>query len=397
MRFVSHLIVLFGVSACSASPDDGQRFRRSKAVIESSKKLHEQAKVHLEAPPPDTLQPTECSGEKENVYCTPLSGFGIETMYNTIVAPGLKMGLTTALGSDIGAFWSAYLDRKYETHKFTGQKVKTFDDVDHTILAQSMHLVTRKIKQQFRADPESLYWNDLMVDHAYENAMGLVSCHMDRFPVEGPWFAIDFGHLIKDLDDQIEGKPPGYFDISFGGMDNTLYHAPSNLAGGVGGSDYGDDLRFFDGALHCKRDGVYALQCRSKVKLRVFDSIDFCPGQCGSSSEQIVTIPMSRFEATGLAYDLPFEVSVNLPIIEKNAAIPERSAEWCGKNFPVGSVSMDNVRFDGFEVVEETDDIESMHFWSAKEVERHREETNIYKHEGTLESVMNVVSKIPGL
>jgi hypothetical protein len=40
----------------------------------------------------------------------------------------------------------------------------------------------------------------------------------------------------------------------------------------------------------------------------VFDAVDFCPGDCGSWLEQRVTIPMSRLEASGAAYDQPFKV-----------------------------------------------------------------------------------------
>ena len=40
----------------------------------------------------------------------------------------------------------------------------------------------------------------------------------------------------------------------------------------------------------------------------VFDAVDFCPGDCGSSAEQLITIPMSRLEASGEAYDQPFKV-----------------------------------------------------------------------------------------
>ena len=40
----------------------------------------------------------------------------------------------------------------------------------------------------------------------------------------------------------------------------------------------------------------------------VFDAVDFCPGQCGSLLEQMFTIPLSRLEASGEAYDVPFVV-----------------------------------------------------------------------------------------
>jgi hypothetical protein len=41
----------------------------------------------------------------------------------------------------------------------------------------------------------------------------------------------------------------------------------------------------------------------------VFDAIDFCPGDCGSREERLITVPMSRLEASGEAYDVPFKVT----------------------------------------------------------------------------------------
>ena len=114
-------------------------------------------------------------------------------------------------------------------------------------------------------------------------------------------------------------------------MDDTLYHAPSNLAGGVGGSDYGDDLRFFGGHLHCTKsmsvNDQPSVLCRSRVMLHVFDAIDFCPGQCGTGAEQLLTIAFSRLEASGLAYDIPLYVEVWMPVIEVNTILWEMSAE----------------------------------------------------------------------
>ena len=45
----------------------------------------------------------------------------------------------------------------------------------------------------------------------------------------------------------------------------------------------------------------------------VRDTIDLCPGDCGTSLEQIATVPMSQFEATGIAGDVPFTVEFPAP------------------------------------------------------------------------------------
>jgi hypothetical protein len=45
----------------------------------------------------------------------------------------------------------------------------------------------------------------------------------------------------------------------------------------------------------------------------VKDTIDLCPGDCGAKKEQIATIPMSQWEATGISGDVPFFVDFPAP------------------------------------------------------------------------------------
>jgi hypothetical protein len=49
------------------------------------------------------------------------------------------------------------------------------------------------------------------------------------------------------------------------------------------------------------------------ITFRILDTIDLCPGDCGAVTEQDATIPMSRFEATGLSGDVPFFVEFPAP------------------------------------------------------------------------------------
>ena len=48
----------------------------------------------------------------------------------------------------------------------------------------------------------------------------------------------------------------------------------------------------------------------------MIDTVDLCPGNCGSSigviNEQLATIPMSRLEASGVAGDVPFTVDFSV-------------------------------------------------------------------------------------
>jgi Domain of unknown function (DUF4157) len=86
-----------------------------------------------------------------------------------------------------------------------------------------------------------------------------------------------------------------------------------HIAGGIGNSDAGPDYRKITYAnVVLEKTTLFGSTGYISVKLiphyEVFDAIDFCPGDCGSPLEQLVTIPMSRLEASSEAYDVPFKV-----------------------------------------------------------------------------------------
>lgn len=87
-----------------------------------------------------------------------------------------------------------------------------------------------------------------------------------------------------------------------------------HIAGGIGSSDAGDDYRkVLWGNVTLERVPLVGstgyVHAQTTLHYEVFDAIDFCPGDCGSPAEQLVTVPMSRLEASGEAYDVPFKVT----------------------------------------------------------------------------------------
>ena len=51
----------------------------------------------------------------------------------------------------------------------------------------------------------------------------------------------------------------------------------------------------------------------SATAFTVKDTIDLCPGNCGASTEQVATVPMSQWEASGVAGDVPYTVTFAPP------------------------------------------------------------------------------------
>lgn len=91
------------------------------------------------------------------------------------------------------------------------------------------------------------------------------------------------------------------------------FSVAGHIAGNIGSSDAGPDYRKITRAnvaitkkVLFGNTGYYVIELIPHYE--VFDTIDFCPGDIGSPLESLVTVPMSRLEASGAAYDMPFKV-----------------------------------------------------------------------------------------
>jgi hypothetical protein len=86
-----------------------------------------------------------------------------------------------------------------------------------------------------------------------------------------------------------------------------------HIAGGIGSSDAGNDYRKVWGNATLEKVPLIGstgyVKVETTLHYEVVDAIDFCPGDCGSRAEQAVTVPLSRLEASGEAYDVPYKVT----------------------------------------------------------------------------------------
>jgi hypothetical protein len=51
--------------------------------------------------------------------------------------------------------------------------------------------------------------------------------------------------------------------------------------------------------------------------VRAIDTVDFCPGNLGTSEQQKYTVPMSKLEAMGMTKDVPITIDYDLGLQEK--------------------------------------------------------------------------------
>lgn len=106
---------------------------------------------------------------------------------------------------------------------------------------------------------------------------------------------------------------------------STVNTVPGNIAGGIGT----DQLSVRTGALPSPFNDSRTARVRVRVvrgtggtltvtpsiTYIVRDTIDLCPGDCGADQERIATVPISRWEASGISGDVPYTVRYQAPPI----------------------------------------------------------------------------------
>ena len=148
--------------------------------------------------------------------------------------------------------------------------------------------------------------------------------------------------LVKDLEANRPGVAPGTsVDVDIptripaaaaaittpDGPNEMNFNIPSdiagNLAGGIGDNEASckvgahpspqDDARLVTGTAKVTGNADGSLTVEPDMQFEVRDTIDLCPGDCGSQLEQCATVILSRLEATGVAGDIPFKVKFPAP------------------------------------------------------------------------------------
>lgn len=153
--------------------------------------------------------------------------------------------------------------------------------------------------------------------------------------------------LIRSLKSKVESMPdityaPKVFDIStlipnelsaIGDSKSTdqmnfnvVRDIPGNLAGGIGEDQTTcpsgaqpspfNDSRSATGNIIVRRGSETETEMIPNINYTVKDTVDLCPGDCGTSLEQIATVQISQFEATGISGDVPFTVNFQAPKME---------------------------------------------------------------------------------
>jgi hypothetical protein len=199
--------------------------------------------------------------------------------------------IAIAYGDEAAELYAEYLGRT----KGDSLAPKIFDDPSNTIV------------KAFISDSKTAAQRDDVLNMFEINLLS--KC--PSLP-EGVWIDVDLATVV----------PAAVLNQGFSFSGPTIPTLPGLIAGGISGSDAGMDSRNVSGTVQMRRTVVNgrttSVRLRTKFRFVVRDAIDFCPGDPGSRLAQSFTIPMSRLEASGDAYDLPFEVRYDAPVLERD-------------------------------------------------------------------------------
>ncbi len=139
-----------------------------------------------------------------------------------------------------------------------------------------------------------------------DNIVDLIGARLSRAP---GWPLRDYTPTTMSVANFLSSSEMNNRPINYS---NPLSIA-GHIAGDIGSSDAGSDYRKVEwGNVTLEKVPMFGsvgyINVETTLHYEVFDAIDFCPGDCGSTAEQSVTVPMSRLEKSGEAYDMPFKI-----------------------------------------------------------------------------------------
>lgn len=250
------------------------RAHPTESVPEADEGTHSDPAVVAEADP--YFDPV--AGENvcdDSSYCTPYATSAEASSARSYLLSYFIPLLEGYFGADVGGLWRSYLSRR------PGDSLapRVFDTSGNSIY-------------------EAFSTNNFIHDEV-DAVLDLIANRLSR----------GYGNVTQPLDNFLSASEKN-LSTNFA---NPLT-IPGNIAGGIGSSDAGHDRRritwgtvSFD--ITELPFGNRMVEIEAFVNFEVKDAIDFCPGQCGAILEQsLATIRMSRLEASGEAYDVPFIV-----------------------------------------------------------------------------------------
>jgi hypothetical protein len=224
-------------------------------------------------------------------FGTPYSSWAEAAAAEAYLRATLIPSATGMFGLEVGQIWNAYLSRS------------PGDSLAPRIYAEGASAIAYAFKRCAHIRQEQ----DALLDQVVANIALAPTLPANE------WTKVPLSTFI--------GATPHQLFTNF----SNPYDTPGHIAGGLSGSDAGPDTRWVEGSVNMMRrtdenGATTQIFIQPDFHFRVVDAVDFIPGGAGAGIEQIFTIPLSRLEASGWAYDVPFEVLFTGPATQRTVA-----------------------------------------------------------------------------
>jgi hypothetical protein len=224
-----------------------------------------------------SLGPEE-QGNYAQPYKSTVEALAAEAFLRSVLLPAVLV----KFGPEVHGLWASYLSRNpgdsLEPRIFSGKS---------------------GVADAFRRCQQTQYESKRITSDVEGVLRSQWDTRVATLPI-GQWVSIPFKDLIGERT----------LDTNF----SNPHDIPGHIAGGVGSSDAGPDTRSVSGNVRLKRTAEDTVELEPDLQFVCFDAIDFIPGNIGTRMESTFTIPLSRLEASGWAYDVPFEVRYPGPV-----------------------------------------------------------------------------------
>lgn len=223
-------------------------------------------------------------------FCSPYTSDKLAEYYRSKNAWWLMAGISAAVSSRVVPLWSEYLWGGSSPKNLSADFGKDFTNSPTT--KKTTTFLYNELKKSLASKPPSLPLHSTI--------------------------SVDLGtqipKAISELDDSASPNQMNF---------NIPKDIPGNLAGGIGKDQLTcpagakpspfNDERHASGTVVVTRLSPSDLTVTTIINYSVKDTIDLCPGDCGKTIEQLATVPLSQFEATGISGDVPFTVDFPAP------------------------------------------------------------------------------------
>ncbi len=220
----------------------------------------------------DSTIQRDCS---DPTFCTPYTSATEISEARDYLLNGFIPVLEAYFGSDVGSLWRRYLSRR------------PGDSLTPTIynrMGNSIH---------------DAFSTSRAIARETDNVLDIVASRLSR----------GYGNVTQPITNFLSSS-----EMELNTRFGNPFTIPGNIAGGIGSSDAGPDRRRITwGSVSFDVTNLpfdrKLVNIETELNFEVRDAIDFCPGDCGAIFEQsLATIKLSRLEASGEAYDVPYIV-----------------------------------------------------------------------------------------